>query len=168
MSLDKNSLYVRVRCSHEWFKKGAKKHRRLNRYLWLASSITSLLIAFSANFSFTVLGSVSSLQISAALALALPVLTAYVVLRTPEKLWILETSIRNRLSDLRARIEFAAEKNASFDRDAFEKEFFETMAEASSIPHGSRHYDRSRPNNRIQLAVRFAPQLMPRALSIKG
>ncbi len=37
-----------------------------------------------------------------------------------------------------------------------------------SIPHGSRHYDRSRPNNSIQLAVRFAPQLMPRALSIKG
>jgi hypothetical protein len=131
MSLEENSLYVQVSERYEWFKGESKKHKRLTRILWLASSITSLLIAFGTNFSFTVFDSISSHKISAGLALALPLLTAYVVLRTPEKLWILETSFRNRLGDLRTRIRFAAEKNTNFNRDAFEKEVFEILTEAN-------------------------------------
>lgn len=142
MSIDRDPLYLRVAETKHRFQDEAAKHRRLNRRLWWASALLSVAIAFTANFPFIVeiplvvrslsgFDSVSSSSISAALALVLPMVTAYVLLRTPEKLWILETHARNRLRDLLVRMELAAERQDGFDRARFEKEYFEIMAQAN-------------------------------------
>ncbi len=131
MSIQEDKLYKKVTDRYKWFEDEAKKHRRLNRILWLGSSIISVLVAITAAFDFTIFNVIKSRQISVILALILPLVTGYLVLRTPEKLWILETSIRNRLKDLSVELEFQFERNPKFNRQDFEKKFLALMAESN-------------------------------------
>lgn len=131
MSIGEDKLYniVTDRCS--WFEKEAKKHKWLHRVLWLVASIISVLVAMTATFNFTISNVIKSQQISAILALILPLVTGYVVLRTPEKLWILETNIKNRLKDLSIELEFQFERDPKFNRQDFEKKYLAIMAESN-------------------------------------
>ncbi|MCH7676743.1 hypothetical protein IH879_17625 [candidate division KSB1 bacterium] len=131
MSIQEDKLYKKVTDRYKWFEDEAKKHRRLNRILWLGASIISVLVAITAAFDFTIFNVIKSRQISVILALILPLVTGYVVLRTPEKLWILETSIRNRLKDLSVELEFQFERNPKFNRQDFEKKYLALMAESN-------------------------------------
>ncbi len=114
MSIDKDKfykeekLYKEITNRYKWFKVQATKHKRLNRTLWLTSAIISVI-----------------------LAIILPLVTGYVMLRTPEKLWILETSYRNQLKNLSLQLEFQFERNPKFDRQDFEKKYFDLMTEAN-------------------------------------
>ncbi len=131
MSIQEDKLYKKVTDTSKWFEAEASKHRRLNRILWLASSVISVLVAITAAFDFTIFNVIKSRQISAILALILPLVTGYVVLRTPETLWILETSIRNRLKDLSVELEFQFERDPKFDRQDLEKKYLAIMAESN-------------------------------------
>ncbi len=133
MSIKEEKLYKKVTDSYKWFNDEAKKHRRLHRRLWLGSSIISVLVAITAAFDFTIFSVIKSQQITVILALILPLVTAYVVLRTPEKLWILETSTRNRLKDLSVDLEFRFERDPKFDRQHSEKKYLAIMAESNDI-----------------------------------
>ena len=126
-----DKLYQKVTKSSEWFEKEAKKHKRLNRQLWLASSIISILVAITTAIDFSLFNAIKSQLIATILAIILPVVTAYIVLRTPEKLWILETSIRNRLRSLGTELEFQIERDINYDRGEFEKEYIAIMNESS-------------------------------------
>lgn len=128
---EENSLYKKVTNKAEWYTKAANKHRRLNRILWAASSTISVLIAIFSAFDFLLFGEIKSQQISTVLALILPFVTGYVVLRSPEKLWIMETFTRNRLKDLTTEIEFQYERNKDFDREDFEQKFLDIMSESN-------------------------------------
>lgn len=131
MSIEEDKLWKKVTGRYKWFADEAKKHRRLYRILWLGASIISVLVAITAAFDFTIFNVIKSRQISAILALILPLVTGYVVLRTPETLWILETSIRNRLKDLSVELEFQFERDPKFDRQDFEKKYLAIMAESN-------------------------------------
>ncbi len=131
MSIEDDPLYEKVIDSYDKFKKEAKKHKRLNRMLWWAASAISVGVAITATLDIVFKG--NNLQTySAILALILPLVTGYVVMRTPEKLWILETSTRNCLKDLSDELEFEYTRNPEFDRKPFEKRYLEIMADASS------------------------------------
>lgn len=140
MSLENDPLYDKVAEQRDWFRNEAKKHKRLNRWLWLASTVISVLIALGTSFVVTV-GPATTAQVAAGLAIVLPAVTAYAVLRSPEQLWILETSMRNRLSDLLTRMELEHHDNRTFDRTEIRREFLALMKEAdtgwSEIKKGS-------------------------------
>jgi hypothetical protein len=112
------------------FKKEARKHKRLWRALWFGSSLISLLIAFLTNFSFDIPW-VSSDDVAAGLAILLPVISGYIVLRSPEPLWIHEVVTRNKLADLETKIRLGIARQPDFDTSVFDQEFFEIMNEAS-------------------------------------
>ena len=131
MSIEDDKLYKEVIERYRWFRDEAKKHKRLNRSLWLGSSIISVLVAITAAFEFTIINGINSHHISTILALILPLVTGYVVLRTPEKLWIFEISTRNRLKNLSKELEFEFDRNKNFDRQGFEKKYLEIMAESN-------------------------------------
>ena len=126
-----NTLYKLVCDMYERFKGEAKKHKRLSRSLWWISAIISLIIAVCNNFDFAILDeAIESKHISALLALILPMVTAYIVFRTPQKLWINEISTRNQLSNLIAKIELGYARNDDFDEKPLENEFIKILKKA--------------------------------------
>jgi hypothetical protein len=105
--------------------KDARRHKRLYRFYWTLSTVLSLAIAVSATFNFP-----GSKTLAGILGIVLPAITAYIVLRSPEQLWILETSTRHRLSDLKQKIELATSRGEP-DDPALEAEYFQIMKDAS-------------------------------------
>lgn len=98
-----DTLYKQIKAQANWYNKEAKKHSRLNRVLWLASSIIAFAVAICANIDFQISG-VTSSRITAVLSILLPVVTGYTILRNPESLWVIEIGIRNKLKDLKMKI----------------------------------------------------------------
>ena len=112
-----------------WFKSEAAKHRRLHRALWAATTAISLGVAFATTFKFVVWGPVDSVDLAKALGIVLPAVTAYVVLRSPERLWVFETVTRNRLYRLKERLALAAEDTT--DDAKSREEYFQIMNDAT-------------------------------------
>jgi hypothetical protein len=129
-SLHNDPLYQELVDRKRGFKREAEKHKILHRGLWALSALLSILVALGTNFSIPV-GPVASADLSAGLAIVLPALTAYTVLRSPEQLWILEIQTRNRLSDLQTRMELAFHEDPGFDRTPIREAYFEVMAGAN-------------------------------------
>lgn len=50
MDLVLDPLYKKVAEQRRWLAREAKKHRRLTRWLWLVSSLVSVLVALGTNF----------------------------------------------------------------------------------------------------------------------
>lgn len=123
----RNLLLEKVKEKSAFFKKEANKHKHLNVFLWWVSTIISLSIAILSNFSFEFYG-IPSATFSAILAIILPVITAYVIFRNPQKLWLFEIFTRNKLLDLENKIELEQVPNVSGE---LKKEFFEIMSEAN-------------------------------------
>jgi len=131
MSIEKDTLYKKIDARVQWFQKEASGHKLLNRLLWVAASVLSILVALCANFEFTIYGATSK-TLTAFLSIILPVVTGYTVLRSPESLWVLEINMRNRLLDLRQKMILQSERNPHFDRAHFEDEYFKIMGEANN------------------------------------
>ncbi len=110
--------------------KQADKHKLLHRSLWAASSFISVLIAITTAFDFVVLG-ITSKNIATLFAILLPMVTSYMVLRAPEKLWIHEINIRNQLFDLHTELELKIKRNAPLNPDDFEQRYLAIMATAN-------------------------------------
>ena len=129
-SIKDDTLYKKVAERYKWFEDEANKHKELHRFLWLGASIISVLVAMTSAFEFAIYV-IKSHHISTFLALCLPLVTGYVVLRNPEKLWVLETAIRNRLKDLSIELEFQFERDPKFDREELEKKYLAILAESN-------------------------------------
>lgn len=110
--------------------KQAASHKFLHRSLWAASSFISVLIAIATTFDFTLLGFTSK-NIATLFAILLPMVTSYMILRSPEKLWIHEINTRNQLLDLHTELELKIKRNASFDPEDFEQRYLAIMATAN-------------------------------------
>ncbi len=108
----------------------ATRHKFLNRSLWIASSLISVLIAISTAFDFSLLN-IPSKNIATLFAIILPMVTSYIVLRSPEKLWIHEINIRNQLLDLHTELDLLIKRNAQFDPADFEQRYLSIMATAN-------------------------------------
>jgi hypothetical protein len=120
--------------NHEWFRDQAGKHRLQHRLLWKVSTGISIAIAIATTSEFSIpllIGELTSQKLAGLLGILLPAITAYVVLRSPEQLWILETSIRNRLSNLKEKMRLAVLRGARDDGPEFEEEYFRIMKDAS-------------------------------------
>ncbi|WP_415896396.1 hypothetical protein ACMXYX_09995 [Neptuniibacter sp. QD72_48] len=131
MNIMEDTLYKKIQTQANWFAKHAARHKKMNHTLWFISSFTSVAIAICANFSFEILN-LSSAKLTALLAIFLPVITGYTLLRGPENLWIMEIEIRNRLLDLKSKMELTAECEGAFDRTEFEEEYFAVLKDANS------------------------------------
>lgn len=131
MDIENDKLYLKIKETAEWFRCEASGHKKLNRGLWFSSSVISILVAIFANFKFTYYG-ITSESLTAILAIILPVITGYTVLRSPESLWIFEVDIRNRLNHLKEKIVFSADRDRDFNREPYEDEYFKIMGEANS------------------------------------
>ncbi len=125
-------IYKKVEEKRSEFGEEAIKHRRLHRSLWLMTTAVSLAIAYSSTYEFDLPGWLDSGRLAAVLGILLPAITAYITLRSPERLWLFEVSIRNRLSDLAVKIEFAYRKSEELDQTDLEKEYLEIMRDASA------------------------------------
>ena len=108
----------------------AARHKFLHRGLWIASSLTSVLIAITTAFDFSLLN-IPSKNIATLFAIVLPMVTSYMVLRSPEKLWIHEINIRNQLLDLHTELELLGKRNAQFDPAEFEQRYLAIMVAAN-------------------------------------
>jgi hypothetical protein len=108
----------------------AARHKFLHRSLWIASSLMSVLIAVTTAFDFS-LFNIASKNIATLFAIVLPMVTSYMVLRSPEKLWIHEINIRNQLFDLYTELNLLIKRNAEFDPADFEQRYFAIMATAN-------------------------------------
>ncbi|MCI5147441.1 MAG: hypothetical protein D3923_18400, partial [Candidatus Electrothrix sp. AR3] len=108
----------------------ANRHRMMHRSLWILSSIISIAIAFLSSGEFSCLG-ISSISLSKYLAILLPVVTGYVVLRNPEKLWVAEINTRNKLADLSSEIELILDRGGDINREVFEKRYLDIMRESN-------------------------------------
>jgi len=108
----------------------ASRHKVLHRSLWGASSIISVLIAITTAFDFSLLN-IPSKNIATFFAIILPMVTSYIVLRSPEKLWIHEINIRNQLFDLHTELNLLIKRNAEFDPAVFENRYLAIMATAN-------------------------------------
>jgi len=108
----------------------AVRHKFLHRSLWIASSLMSVLIAVTTAFDFSLL-SIPSKNIATLFAIILPMVTSYIVLRSPEKLWIHEINIRNQLCDLYTELNLLIKRNAGFDPADFEQRYLTIMATAN-------------------------------------
>ncbi len=111
-------------------KNQASIHKYMYRFLWAASALVSLLIAIFSVFDWSVEG-VNSKDVATFLSLILPLITGYIVIRTPEKLWIYEVDMRNQLADLTTEIELQMDRDENFDREPYEKRFLAIMASAN-------------------------------------
>jgi hypothetical protein len=109
----------------------AARHKYLHRGLWVASSLLSMLVAVSAAFDFTLLN-IPSKNIATFFAILLPMVTSYMVLRSPEKLWIHEVNTRNQLLDLKTELELLTLRDADFNPADFEQRFFTIMKMANN------------------------------------
>ena len=108
----------------------AARHKFLHRSLWIASSLMSVLIAITTAFDFSLIN-IPSKNIATLFAIILPMVTSYMVLRSPEKLWIHEINIRNQLLDLHTELELLSARNAQFDPVDFEQRYLTIMATAN-------------------------------------
>lgn len=108
----------------------AARHKYLHRSLWTASSLISVLIAAATAFDFSLLH-IPSKNIATMFAIILPMVTSYMVLRSPEKLWIHEINIRNQLMDLHTELELLTTRNAQIDHADFEKRYLAIMSAAN-------------------------------------
>jgi ABC-type spermidine/putrescine transport system permease subunit I len=108
----------------------ASRHKLLHRSLWGASSIVSVLVAIATAFDFSLLNFPSK-NIATLFAIILPMVTSYIVLRSPEKLWIHEINIRNQLLDLHTELNLLIKRNAEYDPAVFEKRYLAIMATAN-------------------------------------
>lgn len=108
----------------------AARHKYLHRSLWIASSLMSVLIAVTTAFNFSLLN-IPSKSIATLFAIILPMVTSYMVLRSPEKLWIHEINIRNQLLDLHTELALLTARNAQFDPADFEQRYLSIMATAN-------------------------------------
>ncbi|WP_415911374.1 hypothetical protein [Neptuniibacter sp. QD37_11] len=131
MNIMEDTLYNKINTKANWFDKHAARHKKMNHTLWFISSFTSVAIAICANFSFEILN-LSSAQLTALLAICLPVITGYTLLRGPENLCVMEIEMRNRLLDLQSKMELKSEKENTFDRTEFEEEFFAILKDANN------------------------------------
>ncbi len=105
-------------------------HKFMHRFLWVASALVSLSIAMFSTFDWSIC-TIESKDIATFLALILPLITGYVVIRTPEKLWIFEVDMRNQLSDLETEIELLIDRKGEFDREPYEKKYLMIMDNAN-------------------------------------
>ena len=135
-------LWKRINESYINFKDQAKTHRKLHRNLWIISSVISVLVAITSAYDFTIWStelenvsvSLETRHISTFLALILPLVTGYVVLRSPEQLWIHEINYRNQLSDIKTRLEFELERETrdpKFDIRKLEEKYLNIMSESN-------------------------------------
>jgi ABC-type spermidine/putrescine transport system permease subunit I len=108
----------------------ASRHKMLHRSLWGASSIVSVLVAIATAFDFSLLNFPSK-NIATLFAIILPMVASYMVLRSPEKLWIHEINIRNQLLDLHTELNLLIKRNAEYDPAVFEQRYFAIMATAN-------------------------------------
>lgn len=129
MSAD-NVLLSTIEEAAKGHSKQATHHKMLHRSLWGASSIISVLIAVTTAFDFSLLN-IPSKNIATLFAIILPMVTSYMVLRSPEKLWIHEINIRNQLLDLHTELNLLTKRNAEFDPAAFEQRYLAVMATAN-------------------------------------
>jgi hypothetical protein len=111
------------------FRKDSRRHKRLHFWLWIISTGISLTIAVASNFEFGS-GWLSSGTLAGVLGILLPAITAYIVLRSPEQLWILETVTKHRLSDLEQKIDVAVTQGVSEDDPKFQEEYFRILKDA--------------------------------------
>ena len=110
--------------------KQAAHHKLLHRSLWAASSFISIAVAVCTAFNFEILG-ITSKSISTIFAILLPVVTSYIFLRSPEKLWIHEINIRNQLLDLHTEVLLLTNRNSPFEPSLYEQRFLTIMAAAN-------------------------------------
>lgn len=108
----------------------AARHKYLHRSLWAASSFISVLIAIATAFDFSLLN-IPSKNIATFFAIILPMVTSYIVLRSPEKLWTHEINTRNQLMDLHTELELLTTRNAQIDQSDFEKRYLTIMSAAN-------------------------------------
>lgn len=131
MDIEQDTLYINISEKKNDFKREANKHKRLKRFLWTFSTVLSVGLALCANFEFKILG-VESSTLTEIISIIVPVVTGYSILRSPETLWIMETDVRNKLSDLKQKLKMSAEREPDFDRSEFENKYFEIMDEANN------------------------------------
>lgn len=127
---DDNVLLSAIKKAAEDHRTQATAHKLLHRSLWAASSLMSVLIAITTTFDFSLLN-IHSKNIATLFAIILPMVTSYMVLRSPEKLWIHEINIRNQLFDLHTELNLLIKRNAEYDPAVFEQRYFAIMATAN-------------------------------------
>ncbi|WP_062064798.1 hypothetical protein [Cellvibrio sp. OA-2007] len=125
-----NILLSTIKAAADNHSTQAARHKYLHRSLWIASSFISVLIAISTAFDFS-LFHIASKNIATLFAIILPMVTSYIVLRSPEKLWIHEISIRNQLFDLHTELNLLIKRNAEFNPADFEQRYLAIMANAN-------------------------------------
>jgi ABC-type spermidine/putrescine transport system permease subunit I len=125
-----NILLTTIKAAANSHSKQAARHKYLHRSLWVASSFISLLIAASTAFDFS-LFNLASKSIATLFAIILPMVTSYMILRSPEKLWIHEINIRNQLLDLHTELELLTARNAQFNPADFEQRYLTIMSTAN-------------------------------------
>ncbi len=125
-----NILLSTIKAAADSHSTQAARHKYLHRSLWIASSFISVLIAISTAFDFS-LFHIASKNIATLFAIILPMVTSYIVLRSPEKLWIHEISIRNQLFDLHTELNLLIKRNAEFNPADFEQRYLAIMANAN-------------------------------------
>lgn len=130
MDIKEDTLYKNLNKKEEMFRKEASKHKLLKRFLWTLSSILTVGLALCANFEFTIFGITSS-GMTKVISIIVPLVTGYSILRSPEKLWIMEIDIRNKLDDLKQKLMMVAEREPDFNRADFEKDYFKIMEQAN-------------------------------------
>jgi hypothetical protein len=119
------------------FTREAAKHRSQHRRWWKISTVISIAVAFLTAFDVSLFAPTSKILSNAlalaasGLAITLPAITAYIVLRSPEQLWIMETLMRNRLSDLKERMRLEVLSGARDDTQEFRDAYFKIMTDAS-------------------------------------
>ena len=123
-------LLEKVRAKHADQKKQAAFHKNLHRNLWILSAALSFVIALLASNELGFDGQWAK-RLSAVLALILPFLTGYLVLRQPDKLWIAEIETRNQLNDLMEKIELDLLRNDTSRYAEHEARYFEIMETAT-------------------------------------
>jgi len=127
---DDNVLLSTIEDAAKGHSKQATHHKMLHRSLWATSSLMSVLIAITTAFDFSLLN-IPSKNIATLFAIILPMVTSYMVLRSPEKLWIHEINIRNQLFDLHTELNLLIKRNAEFNPADFEQRYLAIMAEAN-------------------------------------
>jgi ABC-type spermidine/putrescine transport system permease subunit I len=127
---NENTLVTKIQNAASDHGNQATRHKVLHRSLWIASSCISVLIAISTAFDFSLLN-IPSKNIATLFAIILPMVTSYMVLRSPEKLWIHEINIRNQLLDLKTELELLNIRNAQYEPADFEKRYLAIMAAAN-------------------------------------
>ncbi len=129
-SLNQDILLKKIKEMASSQKTEASRHKYIHRFSWAASALISISIAMFSTFDWSIY-SIESRSIATFLALILPLVTSYVVLRTPQKLWVFEVNTRNQLYNLATEIEFLIDREAEYDREPYEKKYLKIMTDAN-------------------------------------